>query len=59
MRALGLFLLLVGCLVLLWPWYGHLFRFLLHIPRADTQLYGGAALLAGIAALVIGQVRAR
>lgn len=57
MRAIGLFLLLVGCLVLLWPWYGHLFRF--HIPRGDAQFYGGAALLAGIAILVIARMRAR
>lgn len=56
MRAVGLGLLLAGCLVLLWPWYGYL----LHpftLPRGDTQLYGGAALLAGIAALVMARAR--
>ena len=57
MRALGLFLLLVGCRVLLWPWYGHLFRFFT-MARSDTHLYGGAALVAGIAMLVIGRMRA-
>ena len=57
MRAVGLFLLLAGCLVLLWPWYGYLFH-PLTLPRSDTQLYGGAALLAGIAALVRARARA-
>lgn len=56
MRAIGLFLLLVGSLVLLWPWYDHLFRFIT-IARADTHIYGGAALLGGIVLLFIGQVR--
>jgi len=58
MRAIGLFLLLAGCLVLLWPWYGHLFHFIF-MTRSDTQLYGGAALLAGVATLVVARVRAR
>lgn len=57
MRALGLFLLLVGCLVLLWPWYGHLFRFFT-ITRSDTQLYGGTMLVGGVVTLVIGRIRA-
>lgn len=58
MRAVGLFLLLAGCLVLLWPWYGHLVRFL-YLSRDDTQIYGGLALLAGIAALLISRAHAR
>jgi len=58
MRAIGLFLLLAGCLVLLWPWYGHLFRFF-SMARSDTQLYGGAALMAGIVMLIIARARAR
>jgi len=56
-RAVGLGLLLAGCLVLLWPWYGYL----LHpfaFARGDTQLYGGAGLMAGIVALIIAQARA-
>jgi hypothetical protein len=56
MRALGLFLLLVGSLVLLWPWYGHLFRFF-YMSRGDAQLYGGVALMAGILTLVISRTR--
>lgn len=55
MRAVGLFLLLAGCLLLLWPWYGHLMD--IFIPRGDTQLYGGAALMGGIVALIISRVR--
>jgi hypothetical protein len=58
MRAIGLFLLLAGCLVLLWPWYGHLVR-VVAVSRADTQLYGGAALMAGILALLIWRAGAR
>ena len=58
MRAIGLLLLLAGCLVLLWPWYGHLIRFV-SIARSDTQLYGGGALMAGIVALIIARARAR
>ena len=58
MRALGLVLLLAGCLVLLWPWYGHLLH-VLTIARSDTQLYGGAALLAGIVALLVARASAR
>lgn len=57
MRALGLFLLLVGCLVLLWPWYGHLIRFIT-LPRSDSQMFGGMALMAGIVSLIIARVRA-
>ncbi len=56
MRAVGLFLLLAGCLVLLWPWYDHLVP-IFTIARADTQLYGGAALMGGVAALVIARAR--
>lgn len=56
MRAVGLFLLLVGSLVLLWPWYDHLFRSIT-IARSDTHIYGGAALLGGIVMLFISQVR--
>jgi len=57
MRAVGLFLLLAGCLVLLWPFYGHLIR-IVAISRTDTQLYGGAALVGGVAALLISRLRA-
>ncbi len=57
MRAFGLFLLLAGCLVLLWPWYGHLFRFFT-ITRSDTQLYGGAALMGGLVVLIVSRIRA-
>jgi hypothetical protein len=57
MRSIGLLLLLCGCLVLLWPLYGHLLH-PLSIPRADTQLYGGAALMAGVIALVFSRSRA-
>lgn len=58
MRALGLFLLLAGCLVLLWPWYGHVFIRFPSFTRGDTQLYGGGALIAGIVVLFIDRVRA-
>lgn len=58
MRALGLFLLLAGCLVLLWPWYGHFFFRFPSITRGDTQLYGGAAMMGGIVVLFIARVRA-
>jgi hypothetical protein len=58
MRAIGLFLLLAGVLVLLWPWYGHLLHFV-HLSRADAQLYGGLGLMGGIAALIAAQVQAR
>lgn len=58
MRAIGLFLLLAGSLVLLWPWYGHLFRFF-YISRDDSQLYGGLALMSGIGALVVSRAQAR
>lgn len=57
MRAIGLLLLLGGCLVLLWPLYGHLLH-PLAISRGDTQLYGGAALMAGIVALILSRSRA-
>ena len=57
MRAIGLFLLLVGCLVLLWPFYGHYVR-VVAISRSDTQLYGGAALIGGVVALVVSRIRA-
>ena len=57
MRAVGLFLLLVGCLLLLWPWYDHLLPFI-RIDRSDTQLFGGAALMGGIVALIIDRARA-
>lgn len=57
MRAIGLFLLLAGCLLLLWPWYDHLLPFI-HIARSDTQLFGGAALMGGIVALIIDRARA-
>jgi hypothetical protein len=57
MRALGLLLLLAGCLVLLWPLYGHLIH-PLFISRGDIQLYGGAALMAGVIALVFSRSRA-
>ncbi len=57
MRAIGLFLLLAGCLLLLWPWYDHLLPFI-HISRSNTQLFGGAALLGGVVALVIDRARA-
>jgi hypothetical protein len=57
MRAIGLLLLLAGCLVLLWPLYGHLLH-PLFISRNDAQLYGGAALMAGVIALVLSRSRA-
>lgn len=57
MRAFGLFLLLLGCLVLLWPWYGYLFRFFT-ITRSATQFYGGALLVGGAVTLIIGRIRA-
>jgi len=57
MRTIGLLLLLGGCLILLWPLYGHLLHWF-SISRADTQLYGGAALMAGVAALVFSRTRA-
>jgi hypothetical protein len=57
MRAIGLLFLLCGCLVLLWPLYGHLFH-PFTIARGDTQLYGGAALMAGVIALVLSRERA-
>jgi hypothetical protein len=58
MRALGLGLLLVGSLVLLWPWYGHFIHFFT-MTRSDTEIYGGAGLMAGVTALVVSRVRAR
>jgi len=58
MRAIGLFLLLAGSLVLLWPWYGHLVHFF-YMSRGDAQLYGGVGLLAGVATLVFSRVRAQ
>lgn len=58
MRAFGLFLLLAGCLVLLWPWYGHVFVRWPSFTRSDTQVYGGAALIAGIVVLFIERMRA-
>jgi hypothetical protein len=57
MRAVGLFLLLAGSLLLLWPIYDHLLPFI-RIARSDTQLYGGALLMGGIVALVIDRARA-
>jgi len=57
MRAVGLLLLLGGCLVLLWPLYGHLLH-PLSMSRADTQLYGGAALMAGVLVLVFSRTGA-
>ena len=57
MRAFGLFLLLAGCLLLLWPWYDHLLPFI-RITRNDTQLYGGALLMGGIVALIVERARA-
>ena len=56
MRALGLLLLLAGCLVLLWPWYGH-YLHVFTFAHNDSQLYGGAALMAGIVALFVSRVR--
>jgi hypothetical protein len=58
MRALGLFLLLAGCLVLLWPVYGHLLH-IGQISRANTQLYGGATVLGGVAMLLFSRLAAR
>ena len=57
MRTIGLLLLLGGCLVLLWPLYGHLLH-PMSMSRADTQLYGGAALMGGVVALVFSRTRA-
>lgn len=57
MRVIGLLLLLAGCIVLLWPLYGHLLH-PLFISRSDTQLYGGATLMAGVIALVVSRSRA-
>jgi hypothetical protein len=56
--VLGLFLLLCGCLLLLWPWYNHLLTFI-HIPRSGTWFYGGLLLMAGVASLFVARVRAR
>jgi hypothetical protein len=57
MRTVGLFLLLIGSLVLLWPWYGHLIHFF-SLSRGDAQLYGGVGLMAGIVSLIISRVHA-
>jgi hypothetical protein len=56
MRAVGLFMLLAGSLLLLWPVYDQLLPFI-HIMRSDTQLYGGALLMGGIVALIIDRAR--
>jgi hypothetical protein len=56
MRAVGLFLLLAGSLVLLWPLYGRLLH-ALPMTRSDSQLYGGMMLLAGVVVLVISRAR--
>ena len=58
MRALGLLLLLAGCLVLLWPWYGYLIHPGL-ISHANSQLYGGALVMGGIAALIVSRLATR
>lgn len=58
MRVLGLLLLLAGTLLLLWPHYGYLLHGI-RIARADTQTYGGALLLAGVAALVASLAQTR
>lgn len=58
MRALGLFLLLSGCLMLLWPVYSHLIHFI-SITRSATWLYGGLLLMAGVATLLIARIQAR
>lgn len=57
MRALGLLLLLVGCLFLLWPVYDELVP-VLRFTRSETQVYGGLTLLAGVVALFIARARA-
>lgn len=58
MRAIGLFLLLAGSVLLLLPWYGQLLHYF-HLTRSEAQLYGGLALFGGIAVLVVSRIQAR
>jgi hypothetical protein len=57
-RAIGLLLLLVGVLLLLWPGYGHFFRFI-RLGSEQAQLYAGLVLLAGVAVLLFDWLRRR
>ena len=58
MRAIGLFLLLAGSVLLLLPWYGQLLHYF-QLTRSEAQLYGGLALFGGIAVLVVARIQAR